>query len=167
MTPEDFRLQFEYNGWANRRLLDAAAALTLEQFTRDLGSSFPSVRDTLVHIMGAEWFWAEHFRGRPAAMLAAEDFPDLAAVRARWATTDRELQSFIGGLTPEAIAGNIEYRNLKGKAFTSPLWQVLHQLMHHGTYHRGQVSAMLRQLAAKSVGTDILLFYAQRVAGSA
>ncbi len=63
---------FQYNHWADRRMLDACAALTNEQFTRDLGSSFSSVRDTLAHLYGAEWIWNERFKGRsPSALFRA------------------------------------------------------------------------------------------------
>ena len=53
MNAEDFRLLYDFNSWANHRTLDACAQLTDEQFTRDMGSSFRSVRDTLAHICGA------------------------------------------------------------------------------------------------------------------
>ncbi len=46
MNPEQVRLLLAYDAWASRRTLDACAALSPEQFTRDLASSFPSVRDT-------------------------------------------------------------------------------------------------------------------------
>ena len=55
MSPEIARQLFAYDAWANRRSLGACAALTPEQFTRDLGSSFHSVRDTLAHIVGAQF----------------------------------------------------------------------------------------------------------------
>ena len=59
MTPEEVRNLYDYNAWANRRQMNAASALTPEQFTKPLGSSFSSVRDTLAHICGAEWIWDE------------------------------------------------------------------------------------------------------------
>jgi hypothetical protein len=43
--------------WANNRILQAASTLSAKEFTRDLGGSFPSVRDTLVHIVGCESGW--------------------------------------------------------------------------------------------------------------
>ena len=64
MTPELTRTLFAYDAWANRRSLEACATLTPEQFTRDLGSSFPSVRDTLAHLVGAQFVWLERFHGR-------------------------------------------------------------------------------------------------------
>ena len=54
MTASDLRTLLEYHYWARDRVLDAAALLTPEQFTKDLGGSFKSVRDTLAHVYAAE-----------------------------------------------------------------------------------------------------------------
>lgn len=53
MTKDDIHILYEYDRWANNRVLQAAAGLSAEEFTRDLGGSFPSVRDTLVHMSAA------------------------------------------------------------------------------------------------------------------
>ena len=63
MSPDEIRPLFEYNAWANRRSLAAVEKLNVEQFTKPMGSSFSSVRDTLAHIYGAEWIWLERFQG--------------------------------------------------------------------------------------------------------
>ena len=62
MTREDIQLLYEYDRWANNRLLQAASALSGEAFTRNLSGSFCSVRDTLVHIIGGEWIWLAYWR---------------------------------------------------------------------------------------------------------
>ena len=62
MTKDDIQLLYEYDRWANNRVLQAASALSAEQFTRDLGGSFRSVRDTLVHIIGGEWSWLAYWK---------------------------------------------------------------------------------------------------------
>ena len=69
MTCDDIQLLYEYDRWANERVLRAAAALNEEQFTRDLGGSFKSVRDTLVHIFGGEWIWLNYWKA-PAPTFA-------------------------------------------------------------------------------------------------
>src|SRR6266851_4525377 len=90
VTPELLRFMFQYNAWADRRLLDACTALTTEQFTRNLGSSFSSIRDTVAHLYGAEWVWNERFQGRsPAALNPAGAFPDLASARAKLEEMDQ------------------------------------------------------------------------------
>jgi uncharacterized damage-inducible protein DinB len=161
--PEYFQTLFAYDAWANARTLDACAALTSEQLLRDLGSSFRSVRDTLAHILGAQWIWLERFHGRPAgAMPAAESYSDFAALRARWSEVERDLLAYVGALRAADLGGTLEYRTPKGTAFHNPLWQSLQHLANHGTYHRGQVAAMLRQLGAQAVSTDLIAFYRER-----
>lgn len=54
---EEVRDFHDYNDWANGRVLEATAALTPAQFTRDLGASFSSVHGTLLHLLGAERIW--------------------------------------------------------------------------------------------------------------
>ena len=96
-TGRDRRTLFAYDAWANGRVLDACAALTPEQFTRDLGSSFRSVRDTLAHIMGAQWIWLERFHGRSAQSLpeaGAVPGSRVAASRAG-AEVERELLAYV------------------------------------------------------------------------
>ena len=52
------RQLYDYNRWADRRILTIAGTLTNEDFIRPMGNSFSSVRDTLAHILGAEWILA-------------------------------------------------------------------------------------------------------------
>jgi len=163
MTLEDIRILYEYDAWANHRILNAVAALTADQFTRDMGSSFPSVRDTLAHIMGGQWLWLERWQGRtPTSLPTAADYPDLLSLRKRWAEVENDLLAFVRGLTPERLESVDEYKTQTAGTFRCPLWQIMQHLMNHGTYHRGQVTTMLRQLGAKSVSTDLSFFYRER-----
>jgi uncharacterized damage-inducible protein DinB len=165
MNTEDFRLLYDYNSWANHRTLDACAALTEEQFTRDMGSSFRSVRDTLAHLMLVEWIWLERWNGRaPSSYPPSTDFPNLNAVRARWAEIELDLLKYIASLTPEDLQRVVHHKTMAGVPQAQPLWQMLQQVLNHATYHRGQVTTLLRQLGAKGVGTDLIMFYRERAA---
>ena len=165
MNVEDFRRLYDYNYWANHRTLEACAALNDEQFTRDLHSSFRSVRDTLVHIMLVEWLWRERWLGRSLDKYPpATDFPNLESVRQRWAEVERNLLDYVAALKPEDIDRVIAHKTTAGVPQSAPLSQMLQHLVNHGTYHRGQVATMLRQLDAKPIGTDLILFYRERAA---
>lgn len=167
MTPDEFRTLYDYNSWANHRAMDACAALSNEQFTKDLGSSFRSVRDTLAHIMLGEWIWLERFQGRsPNTMPTADPYPDLAALKARWAEIERNLLALVAGLKQEDIDGVFEYETMIYGVYKNPLGQSLQHLVNHGTYHRGQVATMLRQLGVKPVETDLMHFYHERAVGA-
>ena len=165
MNLEDIRLLYDFNAWANNRTLEACTALSPEQFRRDLGSSFKSVRDTLAHIYGAEWVWMERWHGRiPSAMPAAADFPDLETVRRCFAEMDRNLVDYVASLNADDVQRVMSYKSMAGAPSAQPLWQMLQHLANHGTYHRGQIATMLRQLGAKASSTDLIGFYRERAA---
>src|SRR2546428_8695929 len=75
---------FDYNYWARDRQLEACATLTPEQFLRPLGNSFSSLRDTLAHLVGAEWIWLERWLGHTPRSMPAWELTTTAAVERRW-----------------------------------------------------------------------------------
>jgi uncharacterized damage-inducible protein DinB len=167
VTPELLRTLFQYNLWADLRLLDACSSLTSEQFTRNLGSSFGSVRDTLTHLYGAEWVWNERIQGRsPTALVSSAAFPDFATVRSKLEEMDRYYIDYVSKLTPLDLEQVMHYKSFAGDPFSNPLWQSLHQLTNHASYHRGQVVTLLRQLGVKPVSTDLIGFYREQAAAA-
>lgn len=163
MTPEDARTLFEYNSWANHRSLKAAAQLSAEQFVKPMGSSFSSVRDTLMHICGGEWIWFERFHDRSHPKIP--DFSNiqtLEALRAHWTPQEKALLDYIYGLTQAELDRVLEYQTINFGPNKNPLWQSLQHLANHGTYHRGQVATMLHQHGVKPLFTDLMHFYRER-----
>src|SRR2546426_1679582 len=75
---------FDYNYWARDRQLEACATLTPEQFLRPLGNSFSSLRDTLAHLVGAEWIWLERWLGHTPPSMPSWELTTTAAVERRW-----------------------------------------------------------------------------------
>ena len=163
MTPDEIRSLYDYNAWANHRSLEAASALTAEQFTKSLGNSFSSVRDTLAHIYGAEWVWLERFQGRsPSSLPDTAQFADVAGLQERWAEHETRLLTFVRGLKQSDLDRVLEYKTLKFGVYRNPLWESMQHVVNHGTYHRGQVTTMLRQLGAQPIATDLMHFYRER-----
>ena len=118
MTKDDIQLLFEFDRWANNMVLQAASTLNAEEFTRDLGGSFRSVRDTLVHIVGVERGWltcwkepspsstfVKDYWTRRNALFNPNAFPDLAAVQLKWAEIEREQVEFVNRVTSESSEG--------------------------------------------------------------
>src|SRR2546427_485029 len=156
---ELIRSLYRYNDWANGRILDASARLTCEQLLEGGGASFDSVRDTLVHTMGAEWLYLERWHGRsPRASFAAADFPDLATIRARWQTIERDTQAFVATLTEADLARVVEYTNMQGERWAYPLWQQMIHQVNHATQHRSEAAVMLTKLGHSPGWLDLLYF---------
>jgi uncharacterized damage-inducible protein DinB len=166
MNRDDIQLLFEYDRWANGSILRAASALSVEQFTRDLGGSFRSVRDTLVHIISGEWGWLTIFKERSLSSAFVTDlwtrigttfdsnaYGDIAAVQLKWAEVEREQIEFVNRVTDESLGTMLPIR-----ATRLSLAHLMQHMANHSTYHRGQVSLMMRQLGAEPVATDFARF---------
>ena len=153
------RSLYDYNAWANARILDTAEALTPAQLIAPGGASFDSVRDTLVHTMAAQWLYLERWRGRaPTTMLEPAEFPDLAAIRARWDEVERETQVFVAALDDAWLAAPLSYVNLQGETWTYPLWQQMIHQVNHATQHRSEAAVLLTQLGHSPGWLDLLYF---------
>jgi uncharacterized damage-inducible protein DinB len=152
---------YAYDRWANERFLTAAERLSEEQFLRPMGSSFTSVRDTLVHIVGAEWIWLERWNGRSprGGLLKVEELPDMKTIRERLKQVEADRERFLQQMDESDLQKSIAYVNLKGETWTYPMWKMLAHVANHSTYHRGQVATLLRQLGVKPPMTDFLLYY--------
>lgn len=160
---ETIRLFCDYTAWADARMFDALAPLSPDAWTRDLGGSLKSVRDTAVHLVGAEWLYLSRLKGvSPTATWDPADFPDPASLRRRWAPLAAELVAFGAARSDEELLRPLSYRNLKGDALSLPLGHVALQLTNHSTYHRGQVSTMLRQLRATPLSTDLVVWWSEK-----
>ncbi|MGA2270174.1 MAG: DinB family protein [Bryobacteraceae bacterium] len=149
---------FDYNYWARDRQLQACGALDQEQFLRPIGGSFPSVRETLAHLVAVEWIWLERWRGKsPRTLIPVEEFPTLAAVTERWSAVEREMRPYLAGLDEETLGRTFTYLSTRGEKWTYPLWRMIYHLLNHQSYHRGQVTTLLRMLGVEPPRIDFLV----------
>ena len=164
MHLQDIHNLYEYNYWANHQLLEVVETVPPEQFIKDLGSSHGGIHGTLVHIMGAEEIWMKRWKGEnPTSFYSAVDFPTFEALDNHWEMVEMEMMGFCHMLKNEAdIQKTITYKDLKGNAYSQPLWQLMQHLANHSTYHRGQIVTMLRQIGVKPVGTDLVTYFRQQ-----
>ena len=161
MNLADLRVLLDYHYWARDRLLEAVEPLTPDQLTRDLGNSFRSIRDTVAHIYAAEWAWHSRWLGHsPTALLPPDMFPDVAVIRQTWMDLEAKVRALLDSLGEDGINRVIEYKLLNGQPGASVFWHILQHVVNHASYHRGQVTTMLRQLgAAPPKSMDLIAFY--------
>jgi uncharacterized damage-inducible protein DinB len=153
----------DYHYWAQERVFGACEALTSEQFTRDLGNSFTSIADTLAHIHFAERIWYARWQKEPMPAPPSAPAPDLAAVRKASKAHEAKMRALLERMGQDGINQTLEYHSrLDGNDHRSLYWQMFQHVINHGTYHRGQVTMMLRLLGAKPIGTDLMMFYWER-----
>jgi uncharacterized damage-inducible protein DinB len=161
MTLDDLRTLLDYHYWARDRLLEALETVPSDQFMRDLGSSFKSIRDTAAHLYGAEWAWYQRWHGEfPTELPAAANFPNVATIRRAWTEHEKKMRAFLEGLGEAGITRVFEYKSTDGRPGAMQFWQMLQHIVNHGSYHRGQVTTMLRQLGLQPAKPmDLIAFY--------
>ena len=163
MNKQDIELLYKYDRWANGLVFGCASKLSAEQFTQDLQSSHRSVRDTLAHILAAEWIWLRRWLGTsPKSLFDPQEFGDVVSLTAKLKEVEQEQIAFIDTLTDESLAAVIAYTNTKGERWQYPLGHLCQHVVNHSSYHRGQVTTMLRQLGAEVASVDLLYFFDEK-----
>jgi uncharacterized damage-inducible protein DinB len=158
---------FEYNRWADERLLTACGQLTNEQYAREIGGSFPSIRATVAHHAGALRAWGTRFEGGDVRSLPSEtEVPD-AETAMRLIVEGHEALLREAGRPAEELNQIFTYRSLRGIMVSLPRWAVLRHVVNHGTYHRGQIANMMRQVGAAPPSTDYFLWAMEQYAATA
>jgi uncharacterized damage-inducible protein DinB len=160
---QDLRRLLDYTEWANHRVVRVAATLELDAYRRDLGASHGGVRGTLAHVLSAEWVWLERFKGNsPPKLIDEGEFPDILALKERWAVVEAHRRAWFDGLKERAVNAPIRYRTTDGRSFEAPLAELVQHVVNHSSYHRGQLVCMFRDLGARPVSTDLVLFDRER-----
>jgi uncharacterized damage-inducible protein DinB len=159
MNKLDILLLFQYNQWANARILDAAAHVTQEQFVAPASFPHGGLRNTLVHALSAEWIWRTRWDGSsPTSLLKPEQFPDFSSLHERWMEEETRLMNFVNEIREERLNSTFDYRNTSGKPFTKVVWHVMAHVVNHGTQHRTEAAAMLTEFGHSPGDIDLVLF---------
>jgi uncharacterized damage-inducible protein DinB len=70
------------------------------------------------------------------------------------------MRAYIEGLDDHDLDHAISYKLLSGQPGAAVLWHMIQHVVNHASYHRGQVTTMLRQLgAAPPKSTDLIIYY--------
>jgi uncharacterized damage-inducible protein DinB len=157
---------YAYHHWAADRAFAAVSSLTATQLDQHWGGSFGTGRALLRHVAGVERLWLERWRGN--SLKALPDFPPTHSGRdfqREWVTVKSDQVRYLDELTTELVAGELTYVNLKGERWTYPFADLLTHVVNHGTYHRGQITHLLRDLGLAAPATDYLLFVEDRRKG--
>jgi len=163
MNKSDIVTLFEYNYWANQRVLKAAGQVSTEQFIAPAGLSHGSVRGALVHVLAAEVMWRLRCQQgiSPRAMLIESEFPTLDDLATRWRAEERDMRDYLAGLTDADLQSALHYTNTKGQSFEQALWQPLAHVVNHGTQFRGEAAVALTRLGHSPGDLDLIAFLRQ------
>ncbi|MFK7849286.1 MAG: DinB family protein, partial [Rhodothermales bacterium] len=110
MTTKDLKELYSYSFWSNRKLFDVIDQFTEEEFTREIAGSYASVRNTLIHMLSAEWGWLDrcggHLRG---PSLKGEDYASLDEVKAAFKKVESYITEFLNELQESDLVRLVSY----------------------------------------------------------
>ncbi|MBI5464585.1 MAG: DinB family protein [Ignavibacteriales bacterium] len=165
MLLKEMRELYAYDRWADMRMLQALEHATEAHWNQDLKSSHGGLHGTLHHLIGANVIWLQRWQGKPPQALKIDEVPTVASIKSVLESYHADVQRFLDSLTQERLEGQIHYKDLKGNAYAQPLYQLMQHKVNHSTYHRGQVTAMLRMLGLQPIGTDLVTYYREQLHG--
>ena len=164
MTTQDIAMLYDYNYWANARVLQAATRVSRGQLVAPARLSHGSLLGTLAHILGTEVVWRTRCQEGISlnAVPAESDFPTLEALRARWTDEERKMRSYLASLTDDGLRATLQYKSTKGVPFANVVWQILMHVVNHGTQFRGEAAVALTEYGQSPGDLDLLAFMRER-----
>ena len=167
MTVDELERLYDYNYWANRKVFPVVSQLSTEQFTQDVAGSYGSVRNTLVHMLSAEWGWLDRCGGaKRGPALKPEDYPDAQTLIDRWNVVEGCVRQFLSTLKDEDLTRVIEFTNPRGEKRSGVIGPLLQHGVIHAVHHRGQVALLLRTLGYAPGNFDVLFYDAEKGAAA-
>lgn len=154
---ETLKLHFAYSAWASALLVDAAGQITPDELTRDFKTADHSVLGTLVHIFAGDRMWLARAKGNaPTQFLDPERDMHLHVLERDWPAVYEGWSTLLTSVDPDTL---VDYRDLKGNPWQTPLSQIAMHVVNHATHHRGQVSGFLRSMGHIPPSLDEIRFY--------
>lgn len=149
-----------YNVWAHKKIMDAVLSIPVEKQKAEIPSSFSSLEKTILHMWDAESIWWQRMKLHERLMIPSENFKGTTVEAVNGLLSQSALwEAWVNNVSDNMLEHVFEFRNKKGDQIKMPIWQMLFHVFNHGTYHRGQLVNMLRQLGVKKIPqTDFSLW---------
>ena len=149
-----------FNVWASQRIVDVILTLPEEKQKAEIPSSFNSLYKTILHMWDAESIWWQRMKMQERIVRPSDNAsPATKDVIGGLMQQSRQWESWVNNASDLSFEHVFQYYTSKKEHVKQPIWQMLTHVFNHGTYHRGQLITMLRQLGIdKLPGTDFSLY---------
>lgn len=163
MKIEEIRLLYDYNYWATKRLLMAAANISQEQYATVRAFPHNSLRGTFIHLMDAEYGWRMLCQqGLETKDMTESEFPTMDVLKIRWLEEETAMRDYLGVLKDKDLTGIIRYTTPSGIKRERVLWHCLYHVVNHGTQHRSEAAAILTDLGHSPGDFDFSIFMVEK-----
>lgn len=125
---------------------------------KEIQSSFPSLRKTMYHIWDAETIWLNRLKRKGNSVLPIKhEGMTFSEFKENFLQTSTEFVDLVSSNDSTYFSPHLTYQNSEGKEFTNSIQDIIHHVMNHSTYHRGQIVTMLRMAGFTDVSsTDFI-----------
>ncbi|MFX3625357.1 MAG: DinB family protein [Ectobacillus sp.] len=150
---EELRSLFSYHRWATAKLLKHLCQLPESIVFQEIQSVFPSIIKTLEHVYDVDVLWFSRIKGTP--IVSNISFSSINEAKEKFGALHEEMELFY-----EKINGfdKVAYSNSAGEMFVNTAKELVQHIVNHGTYHRGNITAMLWQTGQRGASTDYIFY---------
>jgi uncharacterized damage-inducible protein DinB len=144
---EYFLKLYEYNAWANKRVLDC---LTRQNVSDE------KIMSLMGHVVAAQYLWLHRIQGLPA--------PKVKLWGEYQLTQLVTMADEIGGRWLEFVKStdnfnrDLQYNNYVGDPYITNVEMIMIHLVNHSSYHRAQIAMQLRQKGFEPINTDFITY---------
>lgn len=154
---------FDYHMWSNSRVFDHLKGLPKEIYKQEITSVFPSVSKVVEHLYSVDAMWLNVMEQKPMEEIFAQvkaipkQIEDLSIdeMEDRFGNLSEEYRAFFKSVDLDKV---ITIRHPHYGSMNAPISGLVQHVVNHGTYHRGNITAMLQQQGQSGVPTDYVIF---------
>lgn len=153
--------KFEYNHWANKKLLEHATKITPEQWGDDsIEYSRGNIHQTMHHILIVEEMWlamCEHHQ-RPTDLPTPETLSTPESLIEYSDKVQNIILTYLNTLDEEKLKASFESISPNGKTYSLVIWHILNHVLYHSAQHRSEVAELLTRYGQSPGDIDFIFF---------
>jgi uncharacterized damage-inducible protein DinB len=158
-----FRTLFDYNRWANARILDRSLEVSeADYFAPYAGLSYGNLHGTLLHLVGAEMTWLRRCTGQPALRITEAEMPDLKALLVLRDEAEAGQAALFTWLSDDDVNRDNSYVLPTGNTLTHKLGHQMAHWVNHATQYRSEAAVRLTALDLSPGGLDLAMWLLNR-----
>ena len=153
--------EFEYNHWANGRILDQAEKVNEEQWAAKVDPEGRSLGEILTHLISVERIWrllSAHGLIQEGEIPGPGELADVAALRDFSDLEAEYMGILLKDWSDDSFDEEVLVTRWDGKTYPMVRWTMLHHLLMHSMQHRSEAALLLTEYGRSPGDIDFLFF---------
>ena len=142
---------FEYNNWANDKLI-----YKIQNLDTDFETGNPL--KIFSHIIASQDTWLERVKGTKSYNIFIWDEYSIQEIAVLSMKSHKGWINFINKQREEDLSNICNYKNSKGEKLSRSFTDIFQHVVNHGSYHRGQINQLLRMNNFEPVSIDFIYY---------